>query len=299
MSRPAVSAYILAPLCAALALLACGGDEPRVLTNADAPFVPVLHTTDLRVGDDRIVLSLLDRSEEPRFAPDADFHARLFEPTEGGIRYRAELELERVEYEDRAYYIARGAPLDHAGDWAIAVTVSRPDGASQSSPRVGFPVRPIGERPQIGGDAPNLPSPTLSDAAIEQLTAAPNPLPLLYQRSVAELLAAKQPFLLLFATPQRCGGQPTCRRALAQAEQIASDGTLAVIHIEPFGRPREAPLQAQIDALNQAWQIQSEPQFWLINANGKITARVTIAASDDELAKAINASRSTSTTPAQ
>ena len=299
MSRPAALACILAPLLAALALLACGGDEPRVLTDADAPFVPVLHTTDLRVGDDRIVLSLLDRSEEPRFAADADFHARLFEPTEGGIRYRAELELERVEYEDRAYYIARSAPLDHPGDWAVAVTVSRPDGASQSSPRVGFPVRPIGERPQLGGDAPNLPSPTLNDAPIEQLTAAPNPLPLLYQHSIADLLAAQRPFLLLFATPQRCGGQPTCRQALAQAEQIASGGTLTVIHIEPFGRPREAPLQAQIDALNQAWQIQSEPQFWLINANGKITARLTIAATDEELTTAITTPPNTSTTPAQ
>ena len=150
-------------------------------------------------------------------------------------------------------------------------------------------MRPAGARPQIGGDAPNLPSPTLNDAPIEQLTAASNPLPLLYQRSIADLLAAKQPFLLLFATPQRCGGQPTCRQALAQAEQIASGGTLAVIHIEPFGRPREAPLQAQIDALNQAWQIQSEPQFWLVDANGKITTRLAIAATNEELTTAITA----------
>jgi len=292
MRRATSLAYALAALLAALALLACGGEEPRVLTDADAPFVPVLHTTDLRVGDARIVLSLLDRSEEPRFAADTDFQARLFEPTEGGIRYRAELELERVEYEGRAYYIAREAPLDHAGDWAVAVTVSRPDGASQSSPRVGFPVRPIppvDARPQLGDDAPNLPSPTLNDAPIGQLTAAPDPLPLLYRYSVAELLAAKRPFLLLFATPQRCGGQPTCRQALAQAKQIASDGTLEVVHIEPFGRPREAHLQAQIDALNEAWQIRSEPQFWLVDANGKIAARIAVAASDAELTAAINA----------
>ena len=70
---------------------------------------------------------------------------------------------------------------------------------------MGFPVRPTGDRPQVGDDAPALPSPTLDDAPIEQLTAAPDPLALLYRRSVAELLAAKRPFLLLFATPQRCG----------------------------------------------------------------------------------------------
>ena len=297
MRRPPALAAALAALLAGLALLACGGEEPRVLTDADAPFVPVLHTTDLRVGDARIVLSLLDRSEEPRFAAGVDFRARLFEPTEGGIRYRAELELERVEYEGRAYYIARGAPLDHAGDWAVAVTVSGSDGASQSSPRVGFPVRPTGDRPQVGDDAPALPSPTLDDAPIEQLTAAPDPVPLLYRRSVAELLAAKRPFLLLFATPQRCGGQPTCRQALAQAERIARAGALDVVHVEPFGRPREASLQAQIDALNEAWQIQSEPQFWLVDAGGKIVGRVAIAAGDAELAAAINAPRNNSAAP--
>ena len=286
--KPAWAA-ISALLLASILLAACGGDDTVVLTDSDAPFVPVLETTDLTVGDTRIVLTLIDRSEEPRFAADTTFRARLFEPTEGGIRFRAETELERLEYDARAYYIARSIPLDHPGDWALAVTVSHPDGSSQSSPRVGFPVRPPAGRPQIGGDAPTTPSPTLDDAPIEQLTAAPEPEPLLYQQGIQHLLAARQPFLLLFASSERCGGQPSCRRALEQAAQIARRDRIAVLHVEPFGRPREPALQAMIDALNEAWTIRSEPIFWLVDAQGKITARLAIAVADAELDAAIAA----------
>ena len=270
-------------LIVAAVLVACGGDDPVVLTASDAPFVPVLQTTDLVAGDSRIVLSLLDRSEEPRFAADAEFAARLFEPTEGGIRYRAEVALERVEIEGRAYYVGRDAPLDHAGDWAVAVTVSRGDGTSESSPRVGFPVRTAGLRPSVGDDAPALASPTLADAPIEQMTGAADPELLLYGRSIAELLEGGRAFLLLFATPERCGGQPTCRRALAQAVGIAREGGLAVVHVEPFGRPREAGLQGMIDALNEAWGVRSEPQFWLVGAGGEIVGRWAILVGDAEL----------------
>lgn len=277
----------LVALLAAVVLAACGGDEPVVLTATDAPFVPVLETTDLRVGDERIVLSLLDRSEEPRFGAGASFRARLFEPTEGGIRYRAEAALERVEIEGRSYYVARDAPLDHAGDWAIAVTAALADGTSESSPRVGFPVRAVGLRPAVGDAAPLLPSPTLGDGAIGELTGAAEPESLLYGDSVGDLLEAGRPFLLLFATPGRCGGQPTCRRALAQAAGIARAGELAVVHVEPFGRPRGAALQEMIDGLNEAWGIRVEPQFWLVDGEGRVAGRWAVVVGDGELGEAI------------
>lgn len=276
-----------AALVMAAVLVACGGDDPVVLTATDAPFVPVLQTTDLVVGDSRVVLSLLDRNEEPRFAGDAKFAARLFEPTEGGIRYRAEIALGRVEIEGRAYYVGRDAPLDHAGDWAVAVTVSRADGTSESSPRVGFPVRATGLRPGVGDDAPALASPTLEDAPVEQLTGAADPELRLYGISVAELLEGGRAFLLLFATPERCGGQPTCRRAVEQASRIAWEGDLTVVHVEPFGRPRGAVLQGMIDALNEAWGVRSEPQFWLVDAGGEIAGRWAILVGDAELAAGI------------
>lgn len=287
MRRGGAAPAALIALIAVVASAACGGDDPVVLTASDAPFVPVLETTDLRVGDERIVLSLLDRSEEPRFGAGASFRARLFEPTEGGIRYRAEASLERVEIEGRSYYVARDAPLDHAGDWAIAVTVALADGTSESSPRVGFPVRAVGLRPALGDDALALPSPTLDDGALGELTGTAEPEALLYQDSVGELLEAGRPFLLLFATPERCGGQPTCRRALAQASEIARAGDLAVVHVEPFGRPRGATLQGMIDGLNEAWDVRVEPQFWLVDGAGKVAGRLAIVVGDGELAEAI------------
>ncbi len=288
MKRPRFGAG-LAALLAAWMLLACGGEEPRVLTASDAPFVVVLETTDLVVGDTRVVLTLLDRSDEPAFAAETAFRARFFEPTEGGIRFRAEAELERLELEGTAFYIARGVPLDNPGDWAVAVTASHTDGTSQSSPRVGFPVRAAAHRPLIGATAPTTPSASAADAPAEALSGDPAPLAALYARSTAELLAAGRPFLLLTASSERCAGRATCRRALEQAKEIARGGALAVVHVEPFGRPREPRLQAIIDAFNEAWGVRSEPAFWLIDEHGRVAAYLAVAVSSEELDEAIAA----------
>lgn len=283
-ARAALAALLLA---SAGTLLACSEDERRVLTDSNAPFVPVLEIADLVAGDTRVVLTLLNRSEEPTFAPGTSFRVRFFEPTEGGIRFRAETELERLEIGGDAWYIARAAPLDRAGDWALAVTASHPNGSSQSSPRVGFPVAVSGHRPLPGVDAPRTPSPSAVDAPAEQLSGAPAPLAALYERSTADLLAAGEAFLLVIGSSERCAARPTCRRALEQAEAIYRAGEIAVIHAEPFGRPREAALQAIFDAFNEAWGVRSEPAFWVIDAEGRVAAYLAIAASDGELAEAI------------
>ena len=100
---------------AAIVLIACGSDDDRViLSAADAPFVPVIESSDLAVGHSRIVLTLLDRDAQPSFASDTMFRLRLFEPTEGGTRFRMEVELEAIEIEDETYYVAREVPLDQA-----------------------------------------------------------------------------------------------------------------------------------------------------------------------------------------
>ena len=283
-------AALIVSLLAALALLGCGGgDDPRVLTASDAAFVPVLETTDLIVGDTRVVMTLLDRSEEPRFAANTTFRARFFEPTEGGIRFRAEAELERIEVGQLGYYIARGVPLDHPGDWALAVTASRGDGTSESSPRVGFPVGAAAHRPLPGSAAPVARSLSTEDAPAEGLTGDPSPHPGLYERSTSDLLAAGQPFLLVIGSSERCAGRATCRRALEQAKTLANQGAVAVVHLEPFGRPREPRLQVVIDAFNEAWGVRAEPGFWFVDERGEVAAYLAIVATDDELASAISA----------
>ena len=274
---------------AAIVLIACGSDDDRViLSAADAPFVPVIESSDLAVGHSRIVLTLLDRDAQPSFASDTMFRLRLFEPTEGGTRFRMEIELEAIEIEDETYYVAREVPLDQPGGWALAVTAALGDGSAQSSPRLPFNVAANPITPAIGEPVTNTITPRVADAAIEDLSGDPDPLPALYERSVHQLLADGERFLIVFATYDRCADRPVCARAVEQAKRIANDAAVSTIHVEPFGRQQLPEHQALIDETVDAWGIRVEPQFFVVDAEGKVTGHFVIVVTDEELREAVD-----------
>lgn len=274
--------------CAALAA-ACSGDAPDVIETSDAPFVPVIETHKPAVGDDIIVFTLLDRDRRPDFAHDVRFRARFFEPTEGGVRFRADAEVvERAKVAGADYFIARDTPLDRPGDWALAVTAAFADGTAQTSPRLSFSVFAQPNGPGVGEPAPRTATPSAADAEIERLTADEQPLAGLYERSAAQLIG-NEPFVILFATPARCAGRPTCARALEQLKRLAAG--IAAIHVEPFPPHRGAELQPKFDAAVAAWQIESEPIFFFVDAGGVVRARIQAVATDAELAEAADALR--------
>ena len=62
-----------------------------------------------------------------------------------------------------------------------------------------------------------------------------------------------------------------------------------MVHLEPFGRPREPRLQVLIDSFNEAWGVRAEPGFWFVDERGEVAAYLAIVATDDELAGAISA----------
>ena len=295
MSRVWALVGLVGLVVAALMLAACGGGRgpENVVSESNAPFVPVLESTDLAVGGSRIVISLLDRAQQPQFAPDTTFRARIFEPTEGGIRFRGEAELTPVaidgapDLRDETLYIVRDAQLDQPGRWAIAVTAVFADGRSESSPRLEFDVAPDARAPDTGDPAPDVPTPTLDDAPIDQLSGDPDPLEPLYGRSVDQLLAAGEPFLIVFASSDRCAARPTCRRAVEQLKTLADETDTALVHAEPFNRLREPHLQAVIDRMNEAWTIEAEPQFYVVDGAGGIAARFQIVAELDDLRQAL------------
>lgn len=280
---------LLASLVLALTT-ACGDDdEPTVITASQAAFIPIVESSDLAVGMPRLVLTLLDRDQQPQFGATATLAIRYFEPTEAGIKFRSESVLRAIEVGDRAYYVADEPPFDVAGDWAIAVTVVFADGRSESSPRLPIQVSDRLVGLSSGDAAPDTPSPSLADATIEQLTRDPEPLLSMYEQSVDQALADGSAFLLLFATHERCAGLATCRRAIEQAKSIARSGQLTVFHVEPFGRPQQPPLQAIIDAFVESWGVQAEPQFYLVDGDGVIRTRYEIVVEGDKLNAAISA----------
>jgi len=275
---------------AVLATVGCGGSTDRlVITSSEAAFVPVIESSDIHVGVPRLVLTLLERDAQPQFPEDAAFLIRYFDPTEDGIKFHSEAELREIDVEGLRYLIASEPPFDTAGQWALAVTVELPDGTAESTPRLPFLVRRNATGLARGDPAPRVATPTTADGVLERM-AEPGPEAVgLYERSAAELISEGAPFLIVWASAERCAGRRACARALGQASAVRQQGTIAVLHVEPFGRPRPQALQVMIDEANDAWSIEAEPQLFLVDEDGTITARFEIVVEQAELQAAVDA----------
>ncbi len=271
------------------AAAACGADNRAVITPTQAAFVPVIESSELHVGMPRLVLTLLDRDRQPQFGGDVTFRIRYFDPTEGGIKFHSEAELQPINVEGFQYLVANDAPFDTPGQWAVAVTVEMPGGTAASSPRLPILVHQSARGITSLDNAPTVPTPTIADGILERMAAVDAARLPMYERSAAELLAAGEPFLIVWASAERCAGRRACARAVEQAASILDAGGIAVVHVEPFGRPRSAELQSIIDAANQAWVIEAEPQLFVVDAAGKVASRFEIVVETSELLEAIAA----------
>ena len=267
---------------------ACEESDNRVIiTPSEAAFVPVIESSDMFVGVPRLVLTLLERDRQPEFSEDATFRIRYFEPTEGGIKFHSEAELGTIDVEGLRYLVATEPPFQVGGNWAIAVTVELGDGNAESSPRLSFVVNDSPRGLAAGSSAPVVPTPTMADGVLERMPETPDSFLGLYERSAPQSLSAGEPFLIVWASADRCAGRLACARAVDQARTIYEQDMIAVLHVEPFGRPRAATLQALIDAANEAWGIEAEPQFFVIDEEGSVAARFEIVVELSDLAAAI------------
>ncbi len=275
---------LLTILLAALGSAACGDSESRVVVTAsEASFVPVIESSDVYVNVPRLVLTLLERDAQPAFPDGAAFLIRYFDPTEDGIKFHSEAPLASLEVEGLRYLIAQSPPFGVAGQWALAVAVELPDGRAESSPRLPFLVRDLPNGLRAGDAAPAVPTPTIADGVLERMGEVSAEALGLYERSADALLAAGEPFLIVWASAERCAGRRACARAQAQAAALLPRGAIAVLHVEPFGRPRPEPLQTLIDSANEAWSIEAEPQFFVVDGTGVIRARFEIVVALSEL----------------
>lgn len=285
-------ARLLLGLLAALggfAMTACGSEERNVITPTEAAFVPIVESAELHVGMSRLVVTLLDRDRQPEFGGDVIYRIRYFDPTEAGIKFHSEAELESIDVEGLRYLIAADAPFDEPGQWAIAVTVELPDGAAVSSPRLPILVNQDSRGLTPGESAPEAATPTIADGILERMSPVEDALLPMYRRSAPELVAAGEPFLIVWSSAERCAGRLACARALEQAASILRSGAIAVLHVEPFGRPRSGELQTMIDAAVEAWGIEAEPQFFVVDGTGTIVSRFEIVVDDAELHRAVEA----------
>ncbi len=281
-------------------LLTDGSDGPAdaatVVLPSTAPFVPVLESSDLAVGEMRLVLSLLDRAAPPRFPPGATFTLRYFDPVTGGVRFRADHELEVIPVGSKTFYVA-AAPLDRPGQWELQVIAALPNGESQLSARLPFLVAATPLTPAVGAAAPATPTLTTADLPLAQLSGDRAPDPLLYEISVAGALRRGRPFVVLFSSLETCIVRQLCERALDQIKRLASAAAVPAIHVEPFRDADGQGASAAAGALGD-WHLRNDPWLFVVAADGTILARFETVVRDADLAVALDAAAATAPAPA-
>ena len=260
-------------LAGALALAACGGGDdspsPFVATDSDAPFIPVLVSSDTAVGDVRLVLTLDGRDGPPAIPPAASITVRLLDVIPNGFRFRSKAEPERVQAPDLEYLIVE-VNFDRAGFWAIEVVVTLPGGERLASGRLALEIddEPDGLRPRD----PAIPSATETEPETPLRTV-----------SIDDVLAGEQAFVVVFATLDACPYGGLCARAVAQVERLSAEIGVVGIHVSPIEVDQEGGLLPSPSGVLDDWKLASDPWIFVVDRNGLIVRSLELIVSDAAL----------------
>lgn len=266
-----------------------GGQEAQP-TPAGGGVQPVVATSELVVGANRLAIGLLQNNVPISDAAQTQVKARYFKINGGQATVTGE-EAARYYGEglgSRGSFILHPA-FDAAGTWGLEVQIQRP-GKPLETPRIALEVKEKGSAPALGSEPPRTKTPTAQDVKdLKTITSATTPDPRLYQLSVDQAIGAGKPSLILFATPGFCE-TAVCGpsvQVLSRLKDTFGDKINAV-HVEVYQYPFE---KLQPVAAMQAWGLQSEPWLFIVGKDGKIAGRyeggITFQELEPDVAKAL------------
>ena len=274
-----------------------GSDSTATATTTE--LVPLLVSSELAVGQNRFLFTLIDDQNRLIAAPEVEVDVRFFDLASDPDSPVTELTAGYLQVEeDRGLYRA-AVEFSCSGTWGAELTARVPD-REQRQARVVFSVRPESSTPAIGAAVPATDTPTADSVeAIERISTDTDPDPDFYRLSVAEALEQQKPFALIFATPAFCQTR-ACGPTLDIVREVSTDfkEDLAFIHVEPYElETTDAGLQP---ALSEAggfqpvpsvveWGLLSEPYIFVVDGEGTLAAKFEGVAGADELRAAFQA----------
>jgi hypothetical protein len=251
-------------------------------------------------GQNRLLFTILDKDGRPIGAPDRSVRVALFDLGRDKDKPFATVDgtfIWAIENE-RGIYAANVAFPD-AGRYGGEFTTSVGGGAPTTL-RLTFDVQPSSPVVRVGDKAPSTKTPTLADVGNDpaKISTDAAPLPAFYQTSEDQALAAHKPFVLIFATPKFCVSAQ-CGPTLDRIKPfVAKYPGLTFINVEPYKlKLVDGVLQADTDANGQlqttaasdAWHLVSEPNVYVVDKDGIVTANFELIFSDAELTAALDA----------
>lgn len=280
-------------LLTALASAACVGPTPSPTPTSETTVLtlrPVLGSTDLSVGSNRLVLALLDSRSAPIRATAAELILAFEQGDATSFR-------DSVEAVFRPWSAGLGGvftaqiEFDRAGTWLAEISPLDGEFAGEKA-RLVFTVTEQSATPGLGTPAPASDTRTASDAAtLEEVTSDLNPDPDLYAISVADALQSGLPLVVSFSTPGFCSSA-TCGPQLSVVKQLKDSYSdkANFIHVEIYANPKEMqgdPESAEISPIVDEWGLPTEPYTFVIDAQGRVAAKFEAFVSYHELEEAL------------
>jgi hypothetical protein len=299
---------------ATLVLFACGGGGGKkfadtVVIGSD-DIRPELVSTELVTGKNRFAFALI--GPDGLLIVDADVHMAFYRlPDDGSEVMRFELDAissvpardagieETIEHvhADGAVHIHANVgeqvgiytsvvEFDEPGRWGVELEIDTGEGKETIRPS--FNVGTQSTTLPIGADAPRSINRTVDDVDdITLVDSSANPSPDMHTETIAEALDAGKPLVVLFAVPgyctsQLCGPEYEIMRKL----YVQYGDRATFIHVEPFEVP-SSPDQVLVQAAKD-FGLQTEPWFFVIDAQGKLSMKFEGPTSMQELVNALD-----------
>jgi hypothetical protein len=266
---------------------------------AIAPLI-IASPGELVCGKNRIIFTFIDASGTPVGAPDRTAKVAFYDLARDPNTPISELDCAfvwAIENERGDYIVNTTFP--EAGRYGAEFT-SAVAGAAPTVVRLTFDVQPSSPVIKVGDPAPASKTPTLADVGgdVTHVSTDATPDPAFYQTSVDAAVAAHKPFVLIFATPKFCTSAQ-CGPTLDRIKPyVAKYPSVTFINVEPYKlKLVGGVLQADTDASGQLqtvaatdqWHLFSEPNVFVVNKDGVVTANFELIFSDAELTAALDA----------
>ena len=259
------------------------------LENSDLSFV--LGSTDLSVGQNRLVFGLMDREKGPlrEGLVKVSTYRITREHSEGPIEELMATYHPWPAGVGGVYTIEPS--FNNPGTWKLDVSVVSVDG-SRSLSHSRIEVASKSATPSIGASVPRSTNKTIYDVDnLKELTSDRNPDKELYQMSIAEALDTGKPLLITFSSPAFCLSS-VCGPQLSIIKEMKSAHLNLVnfIHIEVYEQPHKIQgdlAKATVSPILIEWGLPSEPWTFIIDGGGILRAKFESYATREELEKVL------------
>jgi len=295
---PAVAAALLLALATVAACAPAATPAASASPNGSAAttdIYPVMISSELIVGENRVLFSFQDASGAPIAKPNRTVEISFTGPN--GEAVSAENGQFIWSIENAVGIFVTHATFPSAGNWMASFTTVAPGSPEQTIP-FSFDVKAKASAIQKGQPAPSVDTPTLADVGgdVTKISTDTSPDPAFYQTSVADALAAHKPFVLVFATPKFCQTK-TCGPTLDKVKAVAAKHPdVTFINVEPYLlEDVDGQLQPDLDAngnlqaapATTAYGLLTEPFVFIVGSDGIVKSSFELIFTPDEIDAAL------------